>query len=107
MKNKVAVLVPSTIYNQPAEFEVIDGMIDVVERSLSDWFGGCSTIEVRGCYKANSGELIREKVYRVESFCETSPAESIDAVKALANRVKDALSQESVAYEINGELLFQ
>ena len=93
MNHSYVIVIPSTIYNVPAPLTIVDGLRVAVKSALAKAFGGYTETMATGGYKAESGELIEERVYLVEAAYEV---EDDELVESLALQVKQELHQESV-----------
>lgn len=96
-----AITVPTTIFNRLAPTDLVDALRVEVKTAMAQAFGGYTEMVGIGGYKAQSGELIEETVYTIESFA-IEPNEAL--ILALAERIKTALSQESVMVQIDQEI---
>lgn len=93
MNHFYVIVIPSTIYNVPAADVIIDGLRLAVKLAFAEAFGGYTETEATGGYKAESGELIEERVYLVKAAYEV---EDDALVASLAAKIKTELHQESV-----------
>lgn len=98
-----SITVPTTVYNRKASSKKVDAIRAEVKAALADAFGGYTETIGMGGYKAESGELIEEMIYVIESFA-NEPDEAL--ILALAERIKTELSQESVLVQIDREVRF-
>ena len=104
MKEYVSIYVPSTVQvDRPINNELF---VNAVQHEMSKIFGGSSTMEVNGTYLAKNGELVAERVTMVKSFAKEITAEMASQIIALAQYLKQAMGQESVAVEYNGQMVF-
>lgn len=73
--------------------------LQLIKRSLSDKFGGCTTYNhATGVWENEDGDVIEEPVTVIESYgSDVSPP----WVQGLARRVKDHTGEESVGYVID------
>lgn len=79
--------------------------VEKVEKLFSAWFGGATQYDALGCWSSPTAGLIKEKVIIVESFCnEQALQANIESVVDLAESVKQELSQEAIAIEVNNRL---
>ena len=102
---RVAVYVPSTVdVNQATDnAEQVDGTL----RLLSSLFGGATAADAMGCWLSDAGSLIKERITVVYAYCSSDQIkEAIEQVLSHAESIKQAMKQESVAIEVNGELYF-
>jgi hypothetical protein len=73
---------------------------------MSDLFGGATSYKALGAWKSQLG-LVTEKVKIVESYgTEAQMENGLDGVIQLAQEMKQAMGQESVALEFNNKLYF-
>lgn len=103
MNHFYLIVIPSTIYNVPAPIAIVDGLRLAVKVALAQAFGGYTETVATGGYKAESGELIEERVYLVEAAYEE---EDDQLIESLALRVKEELHQESVMVRKDHEVRF-
>lgn len=98
-----SITVPTTVYNQIAPAAKVDALRAEVKSALADAFGGYTETIGTGGYKAESGELIEETIYQIESHAD-APNEAL--ILALADRIKTELKQESVMVVIDKDVRF-
>jgi hypothetical protein len=98
-----AITVPTTMYNRIAPAATVDALRAEVKAAMAGAFGGYTENVGMGGYKAESGELIEETVYQIESFT-NKPNEAL--ILALAERIKTELHQEAVMVRIDREVRF-
>lgn len=103
MNHFYLIVIPSTIYNVPAPIAIVDGLRLAVKSAMALAFGGYTETVAMGGYKAESGELIEERVYLVQAAYET---EDDGLIESLALRVKEELHQESVMVHKDHEIRF-
>jgi hypothetical protein len=104
MHHFYVILIPSTIFNAPAPLSIIDGLRAEVKLALAEAFGGYTETVATGGYKAESGELIEERVYLVKAAYEIAD----DAlVASLAAKIKTELRQESIMVWKDHTVYFQ
>jgi hypothetical protein len=103
MNHSYVIVIPSTIYNKPAPIAIVDGLHIAVKSALAQAFGGYTETEATGGYRAESGELIEERVYLVQACYE---AEDDGLIESLALQVKQELHQESVMVHKDHEIRF-
>jgi hypothetical protein len=103
MEHSYVIVIPSTIYNTPAPVAIVDGLRVAVKTALAQAFGGYTETQATGGYRAESGELIEERVYLVQACYEV---EDDELVENLALRVKQELHQESVMVHKDHEVRF-
>lgn len=91
------ILIPTTIFNRIAPTALVDALRADVKLAMANAFGGYTETVGTGGYVAQSGELIEETVYQIESYA-SEPNDEL--VAGLAERIKTALSQESVMVKV-------
>ena len=96
LSSKVTVIVPATKNIN----EEIDNTpyVDRVASLLSDLFGGATATTTLGYWK--------EKSTTVFAYCNQSDLEANDKVIDLCGQLKEELTQDAIALEINGEMYF-
>lgn len=101
MLNKfVTVYVPSTQdVGKPLPAKARKALVTRVATALSDSFGGATATAGQGYYKADSGELIVERVTLVKSYHALETTEALAIVIPLAQAIKSEYGQESIAIE--------
>lgn len=105
LSSKVTVIVPATKNIN----EEIDNTpyVDRVASLLSDLFGGATATATLGYWKSPTMGLVKEKSTTVFAYCNQSDLESgIDKVVDLCQQLKEELTQDAIALEINGEMYF-
>lgn len=104
MNHYYRLMVPTTIYNEPAPADMVDEVRVSVKLALAEAFGGYTEYPATGGYRAESGELIEETVYAIEtSYSEPDD----DLIFRLADEIKSRLSQESVMIRKDHEVIFR
>ena len=105
LDSKVSVYVPSTV-NVSEQTDNSEQVKNVI-RELSQLFGGATATQAVGGWVSESGETILERVTIVYSFCTSEQLrEHFEDVYAIAQRIKQEMSQEAVTLEINGQVKF-
>lgn len=107
LKHHFALYVPSTFdVNQFADSSLIQSLVNYVTYSMSSLFGGTSEYLAIGSYVANNGELVRESVRVIKSFCSEDDftSENLNQVLAMARLLCFVLKQECIAVEIDSTL---
>lgn len=94
---RVAVYVPDKGNHGESGSDVLE---EVCER-VCEMFGGCTVYAGFGRWIAGHGQLVAEPVHVVKAYGSAVDRESLDA---LALGVREALSQECVAYSYDNEL---
>ena len=100
---QVKVYVPSTTDVNKAcdSSEWIEKAMNV----LSSAFGGATATNALGAWISSQGELVKENVTVVFSYATQPQLETnIESVYEFCLMMKQALSQESIALEVNGEM---
>lgn len=103
LTHNVKFYVPSTVEVDQA----IDASayVQQVEEQLARLFGGATAYPALGVWLSEAGKLVTEKVVIVQSFAdETSFSDHLAEVVHLAGDIKEQMSQESVAVEIDNKL---
>ena len=105
LSSKVTLIVPSTVdVNKEVDNTP---QIELVASSFSEWFGGATASDTLGFWKSPSYGLVREKSTTVFAYCSQDDlTKNIENVIKLAEKIKEDMSQEAVALEINGEMYF-
>ena len=85
----------------------IEKLVEAAEELLCERLGGVTSYPARGAYIRESGEIQREQVQVLESFCDEQVWEK-EAIflKQLAKLLARELDQESVACSLDGEMSF-
>ena len=93
--------VPSTAdKDQTISNEQLTDRVDVIARVFSFNYGGATVEDCNGYYTANGGELIKEAIKRVVAFTDKETYQkTIEDIRALAVKSRNAWSQESIALE--------
>lgn len=104
----VKIYVPSTINtNQTLDKSTTQAKVDETLEFLGRLFGGSTSLKAYGSWVTATGELVKERVIIVMSYCDQSSLEEhIEDVISYAERLKADMSQEAVSIEINNELYF-
>ena len=100
---QVKVYIPSTINVK----ESVDSSewTDKALELLSNEFGGATSTTALGAWVSNQGELVKEGVTVVFAYANQDKLEwSINKVYDFCLSMKQALSQEAIALEVNGEM---
>lgn len=105
LNSKVCIYVPSTINVN----EQIDNkeFCSKVQDKLSTIFGGATTQEVLGSYKAEDGSKVIEKISIVYAFCDSEQLKkNIYKVVDICEWLKRTMTQESILLEVNNKAKF-
>jgi hypothetical protein len=107
LEHKVTLYIPSTknISETLSENEQSIVIQDALS-FLSKQFGGATALEAKGAWLSESGDLVTESVTLVYSFCEQFGEAEHKIVWAFAEGLKEKLSQEAIAVEIDNKLYF-
>lgn len=105
LSSKVTVIVPATININ----EDIDNTpyVDRVATLMSECFGGATAAQTLGYWSSPTAGLVKEKSTTVFAYCSESDLQSkVDKVIDLCEILKEEMSQDAIALEINGEMYF-
>ena len=107
LSRQAAVYIPSTIGARRAPPGKVRAAVRSAGSELARDMGGASAVDVEGFYLSASGKMVREKVKKVYVFADDDSISAASArVRAIAERIKTEFSQESVAVEIDGTMIF-
>lgn len=107
LKSRVAVYVPGTSGPADQNAALAERMTAEAAATLSGLFGGATISIAAGAWVSKSFGLIREAVQIVYSYCTPEALTSnAEAVRALAQKIKEEMKQEAVSVEIDGALYF-
>lgn len=102
---KFAIYVPTT--DNISDAVDNSAQVDKVLRTLSGLFGGATATPAVGAWVMASGEVVREKIDIVYSYCTSEQAaEYFDEVVSLCEWLKGTMHQEAVTLEYNGQVKF-
>ena len=101
----VKIYVPSTVnVNDRADNKK---QVDNALSFLSDKFGGATSYEALGCWKSPTEGLVKEQVTVCESFTDSSGLQShTSTLIKYCELLKEEMSQEAIALEVNNKLYF-
>jgi hypothetical protein len=103
--HKVVIYVPTTTYgDQPVDMATAGTILESVVGFLSQRFGGSTAIRAQGTWLSPTGRLVSEDVTLVYSFTASLSIEDIEAILDFCRHLREMLSQESIAVEIDGTL---
>lgn len=103
----VQVYVPGTQGTDRLDIAQQDAIVAQVEKQLSLLFGGATSVPATGSWVSEeTEELIRERVVIVFSYASDLVEGDLVRVKAIAQTVARALSQEAVLVVIDGAAYF-
>lgn len=101
----VKIYVPST-YDVDKKIDN-EEWIDKTLTFLSEKFRGATASPALGAWVSQGGELIKEDVAVVFSYClQSDLKQEIDNVYDFCVEMRNVLKQESISLEVNGELYF-
>ena len=106
MKNSIAIYVPSTIHNIPADPETVKMVRTTAKRNLAITHGGYTEYQTCGGWLGEHNELIEETTFRVVTFCSEIKISDLKNLIQLARWIKERMEQEAVTIEINNQLYF-
>lgn len=97
------ILIPTNTLGRLAPRSLVDAILVEVKQAMAAAFGGYTETVGSGGYVSQSGDLVEEVIYQIESFA----TEANDGlVIGLAEMVKTKLRQESVMVKIGKEVRF-
>lgn len=105
LSSKITVYVPSTTDIN----KEIDNtkQVDSIASLLSECFGGSTSSLALGYWKSPTQGLIKERTTIVFAYCSESDLQQhIETVITACENLKNELSQDAIAMEINGEMYF-
>jgi hypothetical protein len=103
LSSSVKIYVPST-QGIKERFDTLDWVLKGMEL-LSSHFGGATSSAAMGAWVARSGELVKEDVTIILAYAsESALSGAIDKIYDFCVEMKNALTQEAIALEVNGEL---
>lgn len=105
LSGKVTIYVPATV-NVGEQVDNTE-YVDETASLLSELFGGATSTPALGYWKSVSGQTIKEKTTLVFAYCSSEDLQQhIETVVGHCEYLRDTMTQESVALEINGEIYF-
>ena len=105
LSSKVTIYVPSTVDIN----KEIDNTkyVDRIASKLSNYFGGATSSKALGYWTSPTQGLVKEKSTVVYAYCNELDLENhIEDVIEDCTELKNELSQDAIALEINGEMYF-
>ena len=106
MNHKIGIVIPSTInVNEVASPETVGKWVRCAKVQFAELFGGFTSHNAVGGWMSAHG-LVEEPVTVVASFTDANGLKRLGDVKAFASKMAKALSQESVAVEVDSSLQF-
>ena len=107
LSKKVRIYVPSTVnVRERASKELIHKWVIATHEFLTGKFGGATSQEGLGSYKANDGTLVIEDVVIVTAFASKVTDADIEDIAKFIGKIKAAFSQEYISVEGDDELFF-
>lgn len=105
LSSKVTIYVPST---KDINIEIDNKeYVDKTATLLSNLFGGATSTEALGYWTSPTKGLVKEKSTMVFAYCtDKDLQEKIEEVINHCEKLKNELTQDSIALEINGEMYF-
>ena len=105
LSGKVTIYVPST---KDINIEIDNSIyIDQAASLLSECFGGATSTPALGYWMSPSAGLVKEKSTMVFAYCNDNDLQdNIEKVIEFCENLKNELSQDAIALEINGEMYF-
>lgn len=105
---RVAIYVPTTIHDEPAEANVVRFNREKVAEALSRYFGGYTEVAgTGGWYSESLGKVIREPVWIVYAGADRKALDRcLPSLVRLAGSIAGAMSQECVTLEVEGRMYF-
>jgi len=102
---EIAIMVPSTYRDEKIPRAEFVRRINETRKKLSELFGGYTSIEAKGGWVTDRGELIKENVVRVVAFADLKryKEKQNELLKWLEKKKKE-WKQEALAYEFEGDL---
>ena len=105
LSHRVTVYVPGTcgVDTQADTRE----QVERVAASLSAWFGGATSTPALGYWVSPTAGLVAENTTRVFAYAtEDTLKAHAEKLLQLCASIKDELHQESVAFELDGKMMF-
>ncbi len=105
LSSKITVYVPATSnVNEKIDNKIY---VDQCASLLSSLFGGATSSPALGYWLSNTSGLVKENTTIVFAYCsDTDLQEHIEKVIDFCEKMKNELTQEAIALEINGEMYF-
>lgn len=105
LSSRITLYVPSTI---EVNKEIDNSQyVDRAAALFSECFGGSTSTPALGYWMSPAAGLVREKTTIVFAYCNDNDLQNcIDKVIDLCESLKQEMTQEAIALEINGELYF-
>lgn len=105
LSSRLTIYVPSTTdINKPIDNKK---HVDEAASLLSEFFGGATSTEASGYWLSPTAGLVRERSTMVFAYCHEADLEAhIDEVIDYCDTLKQALTQDAIALEVNGKMYF-
>ena len=105
--HKIGIVIPSTVnVNEAASSEIVNKWVRCAKVQFAELFGGYSSQNAQGGWMSPIHGLVEENVVVVTAFTDDQGLKRLGDVKAFASKMATALSQESVAVEVDHALQF-
>lgn len=102
LSHRVTVYVPS----KQRDGRPAPALVESTTAALADTFGGATASTALGYWRLATGEMQSESVTVVFAYAKELDETSVARVVTLAESIKAAANQESVAIELDGEMYF-
>lgn len=100
LNKKVSLYVPSTQNKgQPLPEGKHEKLVSQVAEQFSELFGGATCTPAEGYYKADNGDLIRERITIVTSYHDKETYTALALVIPIAQVIKTRYGQEAISIE--------
>lgn len=107
MNHKIGIVIPSTVnVNEAASPETVNKWVKCAKVEFSKLFGGFTSQSAVGGWLSPKHGLIEENVTVVSAFTDDNGLKRLGDLKAFASKMGRAMSQESVAVEVDSSLEF-
>ena len=105
LSGKVTVYIPGT---KDINIEIDNSIyVDQAASLLSECFGGATSTPALGYWMSPNVGLVKEKSTMVFAYCSDNDLQNnIEKVIELCENLKNELSQDAIALEVNGEMYF-
>ena len=105
LSSRLTIYVPSTI-NINEEIDTTK-QINETASKLSELFGGATSTAASGYWLSPSAGLVKENTTMIFAYCREAELEKyLDDVIAHCEKLKQELSQDAIALELNGKMYF-
>lgn len=106
LSHKVSLYVPTRDKNNvELPQELITKMVDLTAIKFSEVNNGATSTNALGYWKSVQGELIKEKIVVVFSYCNNLEL-SIETAIEIGEQLKEIANQDAISLEVNNELYF-